>query len=145
MGAVPDRWRPLPLGEAQIVRNGADVTIVSLGVGLHRSLQAAGELVQSGLSAEIIDLRTVSPLDTRTVNTSIARTKRLLVVDEDYQGFGLSGELAAQLLESGQKFIYGRVCTQTTIPYARAMEDQVLPNVERIVQAAQGLVSTPVE
>ena len=68
------------------------------------------------------------------------RTGRLVVVDEDYEGFGLSGELAAVALEAGLRFRFGRVCTQTTIPYAHELEDETLPNVGRIVEACKKLV-----
>ena len=74
----------------------------------------------------------------------MARTKRLLVVDEDYEGFGLSGELAAVTLEAGIAFKFARVCTQTTIPYARHLEDETLPNVKRIVEASEQLMAHPV-
>ena len=72
---------------------------------------------------------------------AVRRSGRLLVVDEDYERFGMSGELAAVTLEAGLSFKYARVCTQKTIPYARHLEDQVLPNKERIVAAAMDLVS----
>jgi pyruvate dehydrogenase E1 component beta subunit len=109
-------------------------------VGVHRSLEAARDLEAEGISAEVLDLRTVSPLDREAVCASVARTTRLLVVDEDYEGFGLSGELAAVVLEAGIIFTYGRVCTQSTIPYARYLEDQVLPNKDRILRASRRLV-----
>jgi pyruvate/2-oxoglutarate/acetoin dehydrogenase E1 component len=83
----------------------------------------------------------VSPLDLDLVRGAVARTGRLLVVDEDYEGFGLSGELAAALMERGMAFKYGRVCTRNTLPYARALEDQALPNIRRIVEAALALVA----
>ncbi len=108
------------------------MTLVSVGAGVHRSLEAASELEKEGVSAAVLDLRTVSPLDEETICKEIARTGRLLVVDEDYQDFGLSGELAAIALEAGIELKYGRVCTQTTIPYARHLEYQVLPNIHRI-------------
>ena len=76
-----------------------------------------------------------------TLCQELSRTGRLLVVDEDYEGFGLSGELAAVGLEAGLNFKYARVCTQTTIPYARHLEDAVLPNVERIVRACEQLMN----
>ena len=138
-GPVPGRWEPLPTGRALLRRRGDDLTIVSVGVGVHRSLEAARDLEAEGISAEVLDLRTVSPLDREAVCVSVARTTRLLVVDEDYEGFGLSGELAAVVLEAGIFFHYGRVCTQTTIPYARHLEDQVLPNKDRILSAARRL------
>jgi pyruvate dehydrogenase E1 component beta subunit len=74
------------------------------------------------------------------VNAAVAKTGKLLVVDEDYEGFGLSGELAAVVLESGVPVQFDRVCTRETIPYARVLEDQVLPNVERIVDAGLQMV-----
>lgn len=139
-GKVPDAWEALPIGRAAVRREGKDLTMVSAGVSVHRCLQAADELQQQGISCTVIDLRTISPLDTATICQAAAATGRLLVVDEDYQGFGLSGEVAAVVLEAGILFRYGRVCTQTTIPYARQFEDQTLPNKARIVQAARQLL-----
>lgn len=131
-GPVPQRWEPVPIGKAAIRRAGDDVTLVSVGVGVHRALEAADTLTKDGISAGVIDLRTISPLDKMTLCEVVAQTGRLLVVDEDYEGFGLSGELAAVVLEAGIQIKYARVCTKTTIPYARPMEDRTLPNVERI-------------
>jgi pyruvate dehydrogenase E1 component beta subunit len=139
-GAVPGRWEPLPIGKAMIRRAGDDVTIVSAGVGIHRALQAAESVKVEGISAAVLDLRTISPLDKTTFCEWVAHTRRLLVVDEDYEGFGLSGELGAVALEAGISFKYARVCTQTTIPYARDLEDQTLPNVKRICVAIAQLV-----
>jgi pyruvate/2-oxoglutarate/acetoin dehydrogenase E1 component len=139
-GPVPRVWKPVPLGKAIVRREGGDLTIVSVGVGVHRALKAAEWLESQGISAGVLDLRTVSPLDKETVCEAISRTGRLLVVDEDYQAFGLSGELAAVVLETGLAVKYGRVCTQDTIPYARDLEDQVLPSVQRIVTGASRLM-----
>jgi pyruvate dehydrogenase E1 component beta subunit len=139
-GAVPGRWEPVPIGKAMIRRAGDDVTIVSVGVGIHRALQAAESVKMEGISAAVLDLRTISPLDKTTFCELVAHTGRLLVVDEDYEGFGLSGELGAVALEAGISFKYARVCTQTTIPYARDREDQTLPNVKRICVAIAQLV-----
>jgi len=141
-GLVPDRWEPVQIGKARLVREGDDLTMVSVGVGVHRALEAAATLEQQGVSAGVIDLRSVCPLDKITVCEAVARSGRLLAVDEDYQGFGLSGELAAVLLEAGIAFKYGRVCAAGTIPYARALEEQVLPNARRIVEAGLKLMET---
>jgi len=140
-GPVPRRWEALPIGQAVVRRDGDDLTIVSVGVGVHRAIEAAAILDETGISASVIDLRTVAPLDKETVVEAVQRSGRLLVVDEDYEGFGLSGELAAVALEAELSFKYARVCTQQTIPYARHLEDQVLPNRERIIAAARDLVS----
>ena len=88
----------------------------------------------------MIDLRTVAPLDRETICEAVAKTGRLLVIDEDYEGFGLSGELAAVTLEAGISARFARVCTRDTIPYARRLEDQTLPNVPCIVNTALSLV-----
>ncbi len=116
------------------------MTIVSVGVGVHRALEAARALETEGISAGVLDLRTVSPLDKTAVCEAVAQTGRLVVVDEDYEGFGLSGELSAVVLEAGISCRYARVCTRTTIPYARHLEDQILPNRERICAAARRLM-----
>lgn len=140
-GPVPSKWEPLPIGKAACRCTGDDVTIISVGVGVHRALKAAEHLRMEGISAAVLDLRTVSPLDKATLCEAASKTGRLLVVDEDYEGFGLSGEVAAILLEEGISFKYARVCTPTTIPYARHLEDRTLPNVERICAQAKALVA----
>lgn len=139
-GPVPDKWWAIPLGQAIQRRDGDDLTMVSVGVGVHRALQAADALEEEGISAAVLDLRSVWPLDKTAVCDAVAQSGRLLVVDEDYQAFGLSGELAAVVLEAGIPARYGRVCTEETIPYDRVREDQVLPNVARIRQAARQLM-----
>ena len=131
-GEVPQKWEPVPIGKAVLKRVGSDVTIISVGVGVHRALEVAQEIESEGISAGVLDLRTVSPLDKTTICEEVAKTGRLLVVDEDYETFGLSGELSSVVLEAGVYCKYTRVCTQTTIPYARHLEEQVLPNKQRI-------------
>lgn len=142
-GPAPKRWQPLPIGQAVLRRAGSDVTLVSVGVGVHRALEAAEVLERDGISAGVLDLRTVSPLDKTAVYQTTAATGRLVVIDEDYEGFGLSGELAAIIMEAGIRCQYGRVCTQSTIPYARHLEDQALPNVQRILAGVKKLLDGP--
>jgi pyruvate/2-oxoglutarate/acetoin dehydrogenase E1 component len=139
-GAVPRKWEPAPIGKALHCQTGRDVTIISLGVGVHRALAAAAALEAEGISAGVLDMQTVSPLDRTTVCEAVAQTGRLVVVDEDYEGFGLSGELAAVVAEAGIPCRYARVCTRTSIPYARRVEDQILPSEERIRDAVRRLV-----
>ena len=139
-GTVPYKWKPLPIGKAVLRREGSDVTLVSVGVGVHRAMEAAKILEKEGVSASVLDLRTVSPLDKEALCEAVAKTGYLLAIDEDYENFGLSGELAAIVMEADISFKFARVCTQTTIPYARSMEDRVLPNVERIQTAAKTLL-----
>jgi pyruvate/2-oxoglutarate/acetoin dehydrogenase E1 component len=139
-GPVPKRWEAIPLGQAKALRNGKDITIISVGVGVHRSMEAAEILQKKGIDTTVLDLRSVSPLDKETVCASVAQTGRLLVVDEDYKDFGLSGELAAIVKEAGISFEFARVCTDGTIPYARSLEDQMLPNSEKIINSALRLM-----
>jgi len=139
-GNVPSRWEALPLGKAVLRREGTDVVVVSVGVGVHRAIEAAQILEKEKISTAVLDLRTVAPLDKTTICEMVSRTGRLLVVDEDYESFGLSGELSASVLEADIPVKFGRVCTQKTIPYARSMEDEILPNVERIKTAIINLL-----
>jgi pyruvate dehydrogenase E1 component beta subunit len=138
-GYVPERWTPLPLGEAIRRRTGNDLTIATLGVSVHHSLDVAETLSEEDVDVEVIDLRSLTPLDVETLRLSVTKTGRLLVIDEDYERFGLSGEIAASLLEYGMKFDYARVCTRSTIPYARHLEHMSLPNRDRILEAARKL------
>jgi acetoin:2,6-dichlorophenolindophenol oxidoreductase subunit beta len=138
-GEVGLPLQPVPIGEAKVVRQGRDIAMVSLGVALHRCLDAAESLASLGMDAEVIDLRTVAPLDRETIAASARKTGRVMVVDEDFIGFGLSGEIAAVLAEAGVKADFARVCTETVIPFNRYLESQALPNVKRITEAALGL------
>lgn len=139
-GPVPRVWEPVPIGQASVWQDGKDLTIISLGVSVHRAMEAAGQLQEQGVSAGVIDLRSVAPLDKKTITVEISKTGRLLVVDEDYEGFGLSGELAAVALEADIPIKYRRVCTKTTIPYSRELEDRTLPSTQRILDAARDLM-----
>jgi pyruvate dehydrogenase E1 component beta subunit len=139
---VPETPATVPLGSAKILRGGADITIVSLAVGVHRSLEAARLLETEGIECEVIDLRTVRPLDAVTITAAVSKTGRLLVVDEDYRECGLSGEAAAVALEAGLRPRFARVCLEGTVPFARHLEARALPNVERIAVAARKLMAS---
>jgi len=130
---------PVPLGRAIVRREGTHLSLVSVGVGVHRALEAAEKLAADGISAEVIDLRSVRPLDHEALIASVRKTGRVIVVDEDYLRFGLTGEVAALLLEAGLAPAYGRLGVDATVPYARHLEEGVLPNVERIVALARSL------
>jgi len=139
-GDVPDKWEPLEFGKLNVLREGTDITLASLGVSVHRCMDAAVELDKAGISAEVLDLRTVVPLDVEGIKNSVEKTGKLIVVDEDYKQFGLTGEIAASLLERGLKFDFGRVATEGTIPFSRSLEDQALPNVERILNKCEKML-----
>jgi len=139
-----DPTTTVPFGSAAVRRGGDDVTIVSLAVGVHRALEAAEALAADGIECTVIDLRSLRPLDEETVIASVRATDRLVVVDEDYESFGLSGEIAAITLEAGLTPRYARVCLRTTLPYARTFEDEALPNTRRIVEAVRSVMSPDV-
>jgi pyruvate/2-oxoglutarate/acetoin dehydrogenase E1 component len=143
-GEVPEPLTPVPLGQAKRRREGGDLAIVSLGVGVHRSLEAAGELAAGGIEAEVIDLRSVAPLDREAVIAAARATGHALIVDEDYIRGGLSGEIAALIAEAGVEASFARVAVEGTIPYARPLEDRALPSAERIVAAARELLGSKV-
>lgn len=137
LASPPDE---VAFGSAAIRRQGEDLTICSLAVGVHRALEASQRLADEEVSCEVIDLRSLRPLDRQSILDSVRKTGRLLVVDEDYREYGLSGELAATVLEAGLRPEFGRVCVTGTLPYERTAETAALPNVERIVEAARSLM-----
>lgn len=138
-GPVPPKWTALPIGKAALRRPGRDVSLVSVGVGVHRALEAAEKLENEGISAGVLDLRSVTPLD-RAALLEAAATGRVLVVDEDYEEFGLSGEISAVLAEAGLAVRFGRVAVRSTIPYARPLEVDALPNAGRICSGVRALL-----
>lgn len=135
-GEVPSAWQMEEPGKARVLRKGRDISLISLGVGAHRCLEAADLLLEKGIEAEVVDLRWVAPLDRGLIIESVQKTGRLVVVDEDYMQFGLSGEIAALLQENDLTSRYRRVATEETIPFSQELEDQVLPNTGRIMNAA---------
>ncbi|MFC7115126.1 alpha-ketoacid dehydrogenase subunit beta [Natronoarchaeum sp. GCM10025703] len=139
---VPEDDYTIPFGSADVKREGSDVTVVTLGLHVHRALEAAESLAEDGISAEVVDLRTLVPLDTETVVDSVRKTGSLVVVDEDYRSFGVTGEIVASVadealddLESVERVALPDV----PIPYARPMEDEVIPDADDIKTAVQDL------
>jgi acetoin:2,6-dichlorophenolindophenol oxidoreductase subunit beta len=142
---VPQESYTIPFGKANVVREGTDVTIVSVSQMLQKAALAAQTLEHDGISAEVIDLRTLVPLDVETVVASVGKTGRLLVADEDYRSFGLSGEISAIVAERldqiALKAPVGRLAVpDVPIPYSRPLEQYVIPQVGAIVDAARRLV-----
>ena len=136
---VPEESYTLEIGKAKVVREGRDVTIVSLGLGVHNALKAAKTLEEQGVSAEVVDLVSLVPLDRETIRASVGKTGRLIVVDEDYMSYGVSGEIIASVTEhdiSVLKAAPKRVAfPDVPIPFARIMEQHCLPNPDKIVAA----------
>ena len=139
-GEVPHPPSPVPIGVGATRRSGEDVALLSVGVGVHRCLEAAEDLAADGVEATVVDLRSVSPLDERLVTEVADRCPAVLVVDEDYRRFGLSGEIAAVVAESGASPRFGRLAVDRTLPYARPLEDAALPSADRIGEAVRRLL-----
>ena len=143
--AVPEEAYTIPLGQAKVMREGADLTIVSLSQMVQKAMLAAHELQGQSIHAEVIDLRTLVPLDKEAILKSVRKTGRLLIADEDYLGFGLSGEIAALIAEnldtvSLKAPVMRLAVPNVPIPYSRPLEQFVIPQVADIVQAAQALL-----
>ena len=140
IGAVPEESYEVPIGKARVAREGTDVTIVTLSLSVHHSLDVAEKLEQEGISVEVIDLRSLVPLDRDAIVASVSKTGRLIVVDEDYQSFGVSGEVIASVAERQPALLkhVSRVCVpDVPLPYASQLEYGVLPTPARIEAAVR--------
>jgi pyruvate dehydrogenase E1 component beta subunit len=144
VGPVPEEAYQTPIGKAAVVRPGSDATVVTLSLSVHHALDVAEKLAPDGVDLEVIDLRSLVPLDTATILSSVAKTGKLLIVDEDYQSFGLSGEIAARVAEADPHLLRVpllRVAVpDVPIPYARSLERAVLPTPERIEAAVHDML-----
>ncbi len=143
-GPVPEDYYEIPFGQARIARSGSDATIVALSLMVTYSIAAAEQLATEGISVEIVDPRTVSPLDLDSILRSVAKTGRLLVVDQAFGPCGFTSEIAAQVADAGFndldapiKRLHGLFAPT---PYAPSLEEVVVPNVARIVQAVRDLM-----
>jgi len=142
---VPEEPYTIPFGVADVKREGTDVTIVAVAMMVHRALEAAEKLAQEGISVEVIDLRTLVPLDKKAIVDSVKKTHRLLVVDEDYLSYGMTGEVIAVVAEEALDYLDAppkRVAVpDVPIPYSNPLEDFVIPSADRIAEAVRELVS----
>ena len=142
--AVPEEPYEVPIGKARIAREGTDVTIVTLALSVSHSLDVAEKLQHEGISVEVIDLRSLVPLDREAIVASVTKTGRLIVVDEDYQSFGLSGEVIASVAERQPELLkhVSRVCVpDVPLPYASQLEYAVLPTPARIEAAIREAIA----
>jgi acetoin:2,6-dichlorophenolindophenol oxidoreductase subunit beta len=148
--AVPEASYRLPFGRARTVRPGRDLTLVTLSQMVHKAEIAAQQLAAQGIDVEVIDLRTVVPLDREAVIASVARTGRLLVADEDYRSFGLSGEVMAAVGEALDRVrlrapLRRVAVPDVPIPYSRVLEQAVIPQVADLVTAVKATLAADFE
>jgi len=140
---LPSGEYTVPIGKAAVRREGRDLTILSYAAMMHTSLAAAEALAKEGIEAEVIDLRTLLPLDEETILQSVKKTNRVLVVHEDTKTGGIAGEIAAILCEKAFDDLDGPVLRVTSldtpVPYAPPLEEYFLPNAEKVADAARNL------
>jgi pyruvate dehydrogenase E1 component beta subunit len=144
-GDVPDDEDFLvPIGESDVKREGADVTIVSYSKGLQISLEAADLLAKEGVSAEVIDLRTLRPLDTRPIIESVKKTNRMVMVEEGWRSYGVGSEIATRVTELAFDYLDAPVRrvaqAEVPLPYNRRLEQSALPQTDDIVNAVKDVM-----
>jgi pyruvate dehydrogenase E1 component beta subunit len=133
----------LPIGRARVVRAGTDVTLVAWSIGMTYALKAADELAKDNVSAEVIDLRTLKPMDTETIVASVKKTGRLVTVEEGWKQSGVGAEIAARMMEEAFDYLDAPVARVTgkdvPMPYAANLEKLALPSVAEVVEAAKAV------
>jgi pyruvate dehydrogenase E1 component beta subunit len=133
----------IPIGKARIVRSGKDVTLISWSNGMSYALKAADELAKEGIEAEVIDLRTLRPMDTETIIASVKKTGRAVTVEEGWQQSGVGAEIAARIMEHAFDYLDAPVARvsgkDVPMPYAANLEKLALPNVAEVVAAAKAV------
>lgn len=143
LAEVPVEDYVVPFGKVKVYRQGTDVSLIGVGLSVHHALEAAEILAGEGISAEVIDLRSLVPLDRDGIMESVSRTGRMVVIDEDYESYGLSGEVIASVVERDPTVLKKparRVCVpDVPIPYSRALENHILPLTGRIADATRTL------
>lgn len=143
-GDVPEEPYTVPIGKADIKRQGKDVTIVTASLMVHRALDAADDLEKDGIDVEVLDLRSLVPLDTEAIINSVRKTHRLLVVDEDYLSYGMTGEVITRVVEGAFDHLDAPparlAVPDVSIPFSKPLEDFVLPDRRKIAAAVRKLL-----
>lgn len=134
----------LPIGKSDFAREGSDVTIVGYSKGVHIALEAAEQLEKDGISAEVVDLRWLRPLDTELFIESFKKTNRMVVVDEGYPKFGVASEITAQVMDHAFDWMDAPIkrvsAEDVPLPYSRELEQMALPDAEKVIKAVKEIV-----
>ena len=142
---LPSEDYAVPIGVAATRRQGSDLAIVTYGAMVHTALDAAKVLEEDGVSTEVLDLRTLLPLDEESILAAAAKTGKVIVLHEDTRNGGIGGEIAARIGESAFEYLDGPVmrvaAPDTPVPYAAPLEDVFIPDVRRVVAAAKDLIA----
>ena len=148
-GLIPEEEYTIPIGSAEVKKEGTDLTIVSYSYVLHKVLDAAKKLKKSGISAEIIDLRTVKPIDVETIANSVKKTGRLLIVQEAWLNCSIASEVSSLIGESCFDYLDAPImriaAKDSPIPFSPPLEQAVLPQMEEIIEAAEAMVKRKIQ
>lgn len=143
-GEIPDDIKPIPLGVARVHRKGTDVTVIATGKMVHEAIDAAEKLSAEGISVEVLDPRTLYPLDKKAIFESVEKTHKVLVVTEENKRGGYGGEISAMISEECFDSLDGPVvrigALNTPIPFAKCLENLVIPNSEDIINGIKSLL-----
>ena len=144
VGTIADDAGPVDIETARVRREGSDVSLLTYGGSLHKTLEAAEALAEDGVSAEVVDLRVLRPLDTATITASVAKTRRAVVTDEGWRSGGISAEISARIMEHAFWELDApveRVCgVEVPIPYPAHLEQAALPQLDGITAAAKRIL-----
>ncbi|WP_420897814.1 alpha-ketoacid dehydrogenase subunit beta [Halalkalibacterium halodurans] len=144
MGEVPEGHYTIPLGKADIKRRGDDLSVVAIGKQVHTALTAADQLAKKGIEVEVIDPRSLSPLDSETILTSVEKTNRLIVIDEANPRCSMATDIAALVADEGFDFLDAPIkritAPHTPVPFSPPLEDLYLPTPENVIQAVSELL-----
>jgi len=144
-GVMPAGDHVVPIGKARLAREGTDVSIITYAATVYKALEAAEQLAEHGISVEVLDLRTLAPLDDAAIVATVKKTNRLLIVHEDTRTGGIAGEITARVSESCFEWLDAPILRVTAadvpLPYSPPLEDYVLPQTADIVRAVKRLAS----
>lgn len=142
-GMVPTKDYTIPLGVADIKREGDDVTLIATSSMVHVALQAAQQLSEQNISAEVVDPRTLVPLDKNTLIQSVIKTTRAVIIDEGHRGYGITGELASTVYEGAFDYIDAPIvrlgAMDVPVPFSKPLEDATIPTAKDVVKAVQDM------
>jgi pyruvate/2-oxoglutarate/acetoin dehydrogenase E1 component len=143
-GPVPEEPYTIPLGKADVKREGSDVTVIGLALTVHQALEAANILAKEGISVEVVDPRTIVPFDKEAILKSVRKTGRVVIVDEDYDRCGFASWVAAIIADEALEYLDAPIKRITTpnvpIPFSPPLEKYILPSTEKIVRVVKALL-----
>ncbi|MGG0845435.1 alpha-ketoacid dehydrogenase subunit beta [Peribacillus simplex] len=147
VGEVPEGYYTIPIGKAEIKRKGSDLTVVAIGKQVHTAMEAAEKLAEKGIEIEIVDPRSLSPLDEESILSSVAKTNRLIVIDEANPRCSMATDIAALVADKGFDTLDAPIkritAPHTPVPFSPPLEDIYLPTSEKVIQVVSELLGEP--